>query len=153
MTSTVVATSKKQKEHHGALYLIDLDKTEITTEMEKLTLVTTHEVKEMEEQLKLDASDKVVVAQDKKIIDLLHEKLSVAKSANDVLKTLKLELEAFKAGNKLAQNKLHYEAGKMKNEMTLKRYNIDIKILKLRIERGTHIHTLMKEHETFALSQ
>ena len=72
---------------------------------------------------------------DAKIIALLREKLVLVKKEIDVRKTLKLELEAHNAGGELQENRLHYLAGKMLNEMTINRFKVDIDLLKIRIEK------------------
>ena len=45
---------------------------------------------------------------DKKLIDLLQKKLVASNKELGILKTLDLELKAFREGDKIAENKLHF---------------------------------------------
>ena len=51
-------------------------------------MVTAHTITLMEEKVKVDSHDSTEVGYDKKIIALLHEKLSMVKKESGILKTL-----------------------------------------------------------------
>jgi len=106
MTSTVHATSTKEKKSH--LYLISQDQINYKADREKLDLIIEHQIKLLKESVKLDASDKTVTDFDKKLIDLLQKKLVASNKELGILKTLDLELKAFREGDKIAENKLHF---------------------------------------------
>lgn len=88
MTSTVMATSKEKTKTHSDLYDIVKDQNKIKDEIQKLELVTAHTITLMEEKVKVDSHDSTEVGYDKKIIGLLHEKLSMVKQESSILKTL-----------------------------------------------------------------
>ena len=62
--------------------------------------------------MKVDVDDKIVVGFDEKLIALLRKKLVVVNKELDILKTIKLELQAFISGDELKEKRYHYQAGK-----------------------------------------